>query len=100
MLLRQQRKVRQMIEQLQASRSQIEEKDLLIQQLQEQVEHLESENRELQDRVEHLTPGSDTPARQAASARSPGSSPPHAHDNRLWQRSKKPKSLMRVLESR
>uniref|UniRef100_V9L2N0 Tuftelin n=2 Tax=Callorhinchus milii TaxID=7868 RepID=V9L2N0_CALMI len=52
MLKSQQRKIRQMIDQLQKSRSQMEEKDLLINQLQDRVSHLESENQEMQDRLE------------------------------------------------
>ncbi|XP_077111457.1 tuftelin [Ranitomeya variabilis] len=54
MLKSQQRKVRQMIEQLQHSRTATQEKDLLIQELQEKVSWLQAENLELQDKLEHF----------------------------------------------
>ncbi|XP_069506607.1 tuftelin isoform X3 [Ambystoma mexicanum] len=54
MLKSQQRKVRQMIEQLQNSRFVIEEKDAIIQELQEKVSFLSAENLEMHDRIDHL----------------------------------------------
>ncbi|XP_073493449.1 tuftelin [Phyllobates terribilis] len=54
MLKSQQRKVRQMIEQLQNSRTTTQEKDSLIQELQEKVSWLQAENLELQDKLEHF----------------------------------------------
>ncbi|XP_069796270.1 tuftelin-like isoform X3 [Narcine bancroftii] len=92
----QQRKVRQMIEQLQASRKQIEEKDLLIQQLQERVDCLESENRELQDHVEHLNCSKST---QQRSLPERSAQEQDGLSNRFPMGVKKPKALMRVLET-
>ncbi|XP_069074429.1 tuftelin isoform X2 [Pleurodeles waltl] len=54
MLKSQQRKVRQMIEQLQNSRYVIDEKDAIIQDLQEKVSLLSAENLEMHDRIDHL----------------------------------------------
>ncbi|CAH2327454.1 Hypothetical predicted protein [Pelobates cultripes] len=54
MLKSQQRKVRQMIEQLQNSRTAMQEKDILIQELREKVSWLQAENLELQDKLEHF----------------------------------------------
>ncbi|NXT03874.1 TUFT1 protein, partial [Prunella fulvescens] len=59
MLKSQQRKVRQMIEQLQNSKSVIQAKDAAIQELKERVSYLEAEvgilgNLEMHDRIEHL----------------------------------------------
>ncbi|XP_007949071.2 tuftelin [Orycteropus afer afer] len=54
MLKSQQRKVRQMIEQLQNSKAVIQSKDLAIQELKEKVAYLEAENLEMHDRMEHL----------------------------------------------
>ncbi|XP_007485497.1 tuftelin isoform X3 [Monodelphis domestica] len=54
MLKSQQRKVRQMIEQLQNSKTVIQSKDTTIQELQEKVAYLEAENLEMHDRMEHL----------------------------------------------
>ncbi|KAG9469034.1 hypothetical protein GDO78_021335 [Eleutherodactylus coqui] len=54
MLKSQQRKVRQMIEQLQNSRTATQEKDSLIQELQDKVSWLQAENLELQDKLEHF----------------------------------------------
>ncbi|XP_053330908.1 tuftelin isoform X2 [Spea bombifrons] len=54
MLKSQQRKVRQMIEQLQNSRTAMQEKDSLIQDLREKVSWLQAENLELQDKLEHF----------------------------------------------
>ncbi|XP_068946103.1 tuftelin isoform X1 [Petaurus breviceps papuanus] len=54
MLKSQQRKVRQMIEQLQNSKTVIQSKDTTIQELKEKVAYLEAENLEMHDRMEHL----------------------------------------------
>ncbi|XP_065516255.1 tuftelin isoform X2 [Lathamus discolor] len=54
MLKSQQRKVRQMIEQLQNSKTVIQAKDTVIQELKERVAYLEAENLEMHDRIEHL----------------------------------------------
>lgn len=54
MLKSQQRKVRQMIEQLQNSKAVIQSKDTTIQELKEKVAYLEAENLEMHDRIEHL----------------------------------------------
>nr|XP_033780398.1 tuftelin isoform X2 [Geotrypetes seraphini] len=54
MLKSQQRKVRHMIEQLQNARTLIQEKDRIIQELQERVSSLQAENLEMHDRMEHL----------------------------------------------
>ncbi|XP_049736437.1 tuftelin isoform X2 [Elephas maximus indicus] len=54
MLKSQQRKVRQMIEQLQNSKAVIQSKDTTIQELKEKVAYLEAENLEMHDRMEHL----------------------------------------------
>uniref|UniRef100_A0A667ZGG8 Tuftelin 1a n=1 Tax=Myripristis murdjan TaxID=586833 RepID=A0A667ZGG8_9TELE len=57
MLKSQQRKVRHMIEQLQNSRTVIQERDRVIMDLEERVAFLEAENRELHDRMEHFLDG-------------------------------------------
>ncbi|XP_035283687.1 tuftelin-like isoform X1 [Anguilla anguilla] len=57
MLKSQQRKVRHMIEQLQNSRTVIQERDRVIQDLQEKVAYLEAENRELRDRMDFYLGG-------------------------------------------
>ncbi|XP_070353156.1 tuftelin isoform X6 [Equus asinus] len=54
MLKSQQRKVRQMIEQLQNSKAVIQSKDTTIQELKEKIAYLEAENLEMHDRIEHL----------------------------------------------
>ncbi|XP_058016357.1 tuftelin isoform X2 [Ahaetulla prasina] len=54
MLKSQQRKVRQMIEQLQNSKTVIQSKDAIIHELKERVAYLEAENLEMHDRMEHL----------------------------------------------
>ncbi|XP_039697559.1 tuftelin isoform X2 [Pteropus medius] len=54
MLKSQQRKVRQMIEQLQNSKAVIQSKDTTIQELKEKITYLEAENLEMHDRMEHL----------------------------------------------
>ncbi|XP_041037468.1 tuftelin-like isoform X1 [Carcharodon carcharias] len=100
MLKSQQRKVRQMIEQIQTSRSQIEEKDVLIQQLQERVEHLESENREMQDHLEYVTRGEGRTQQGSLTSRGQGLTDHQiSHSSRLPLGSKKPRALVRVLET-
>ncbi|XP_030639475.1 tuftelin 1a [Chanos chanos] len=54
MLKSQQRKLRQMIEQLQNSRMVIQERDRVIRELEERVSFLEGENRELRDQVDYF----------------------------------------------
>ncbi|XP_028910586.1 tuftelin isoform X2 [Ornithorhynchus anatinus] len=54
MLKSQQRKVRQMIEQLQNSKAVIQTRDATIQELKEKVAYLEAENLEMYERLEHL----------------------------------------------
>ncbi|XP_030043033.1 tuftelin isoform X2 [Microcaecilia unicolor] len=54
MLKSQQRKVRNMIEQLQNARMLIQEKDRIIHELQERVSSLQAENLEMRDRMEQL----------------------------------------------
>ncbi|XP_036372239.1 tuftelin-like isoform X1 [Megalops cyprinoides] len=57
MLKSQQRKVRQMIQQLQNSRTVIQERDRVIQDLEEKVAFLEAENRELHDQMDYFLGG-------------------------------------------
>nr|XP_020479467.1 tuftelin-like [Monopterus albus] len=59
MLKSQQRKVRHMIEQLQNSRTAIQERDRVIRDLEEKVAFLEAENKEMHDHMEHLLEGKD-----------------------------------------
>ncbi|XP_010739953.2 tuftelin isoform X1 [Larimichthys crocea] len=61
MLKCQQRKVRQMIEQLQNSRTVIQERDRVIRDLEEKVAFLEAENREMHDHMEYFLAGQDPP---------------------------------------
>ncbi|XP_041664531.1 tuftelin 1b [Cheilinus undulatus] len=61
MLKSQQRKVRHMIEQLQNSRTVIQERDRVISDLEEKVAFLEAENREMQDHMEYFLAGQDPP---------------------------------------
>lgn len=62
MLKSQQRKLRNMIEQLQHTRFVLEEKDRIIMDLEEKVAFLEAENKEMQDHMEYLQAGQDFPA--------------------------------------
>ncbi|XP_038580754.1 tuftelin 1b isoform X2 [Micropterus salmoides] len=59
MLKSQQRKVRHMIEQLQNSRTVIQERDRVIMDLEEKVAFLEAENREMHDHMEYFLAGQD-----------------------------------------
>ncbi|KAI3358679.1 hypothetical protein L3Q82_015087 [Scortum barcoo] len=61
MLKSQQRKVRHMIEQLQNSRTVIQERDRVIRDLEEKVAFLEAENREMHDHMEYFLAGQDPP---------------------------------------
>ncbi|XP_078123520.1 tuftelin 1b isoform X2 [Sander vitreus] len=61
MLKSQQRKVRHMIEQLQNSRTVIQERDRFIRDLEERVAFLEAENREMHDHMEYFLAGQDPP---------------------------------------
>lgn len=57
MLKSQQRKLRQMIEQLQNSRMMIQERDRIIKELEEKVAFLEAENREMRDHMDYYAGG-------------------------------------------
>ncbi|XP_069549696.1 tuftelin 1b isoform X1 [Brachyistius frenatus] len=57
MLKSQQRKVRHMIEQLQNSRTVLQERDRVIRDLEEKVAFLEAENREMHDHMEYFLAG-------------------------------------------
>uniref|UniRef100_A0A3P9Q597 Tuftelin-like n=1 Tax=Poecilia reticulata TaxID=8081 RepID=A0A3P9Q597_POERE len=57
-----QRKLRLMIEQLQQSRTVLQERDRVIMDLEEKVAFLEAENKELHDHMEHFLAGRDRPA--------------------------------------
>ncbi|KAJ8000330.1 hypothetical protein DPEC_G00203710 [Dallia pectoralis] len=61
MLKCQQRKVRNMIEQLQNSRTVIQERDRVIRDLEEKVAFLEAENTEMRDQMEYLMEGGQIP---------------------------------------
>lgn len=61
MLKSQQRKVRHMIEQLQNSRTVIQERDRVIRDLEEKVAFLEAENREMHDHMEYFLAGQEVP---------------------------------------
>ncbi|XP_034747044.1 tuftelin 1b isoform X1 [Etheostoma cragini] len=61
MLKCQQRKVRHMIEQLQNSRTVIQERERFIRDLEERVAFLEAENREMHDHMEYFLAGQEPP---------------------------------------
>ncbi|KAM8767134.1 tuftelin 1b isoform 1-T1 [Acanthopagrus schlegelii] len=61
MLKSQQRKVRHMIEQLQNSRTVIQERDRVVRDLEERVAYLEAENREMHDHMEYFLAGQEPP---------------------------------------
>ncbi|XP_008282074.1 tuftelin 1b isoform X2 [Stegastes partitus] len=61
MLKSQQRKVRHMIEQLQNSRTVLQERDRVIRDLEERVAFLEAENREMHDHMEYFLAGQEPP---------------------------------------
>lgn len=61
MLKSQQRKVRHMIEQLQNSRTVLQERDRAIRDLEERVAFLEAENREMHDHMEYFLAGQEPP---------------------------------------
>ncbi|KAJ8403158.1 hypothetical protein AAFF_G00360740 [Aldrovandia affinis] len=70
MLKSQQRKVRHMIQQLQNSRTVIQERDRVIQDLEEKVAFLEAENRELHDQMDFYLGGQKTTSSHLTSERS------------------------------
>ncbi|XP_066412708.1 tuftelin-like isoform X2 [Molothrus aeneus] len=70
MLKSQQRKVPQMIKQLQNSKSVIQAKDAAIQELKERVSYLEAENLEMHDQIEHLIEKQVSRGRSSARTRS------------------------------
>ncbi|XP_074836885.1 tuftelin isoform X3 [Carettochelys insculpta] len=97
MLKSQQRKVRQMIEQLQNSKTVIHAKDMIIQELKERVAYLEAENLEMHDRIEHLIEKQINPGSQSTRARSKSES---MSSKRLMKPiGPKPLPLIRVLET-
>ncbi|XP_034612452.1 tuftelin isoform X1 [Trachemys scripta elegans] len=97
MLKSQQRKVRQMIEQLQNSKTVIHAKDVIIQELKERVAYLEAENLEMHDRIEHLIEKQTNPGSYGTRARSKSES---ASSKRLAKPlGPKPLPLIRVLET-
>lgn len=61
MLMSQQRKVRHMIEQLQNSRTVLQERDRAIRDLEEKVAFLEAENKEMHDHMEYFLAGQEPP---------------------------------------
>jgi len=61
MLKSQQRKVRHMIEQLQNSRTVLQERDRFIGDLEEKVAFLEAENREMHDHLDYFLAGQESP---------------------------------------
>ncbi|KAM9838982.1 tuftelin 1b isoform 2-T2 [Aulostomus maculatus] len=61
MLKCQQRKMRHMIEQLQNSRTILQERDRVIRDLEEKVAFLEAENKEMHDHMEYFLAGQDPP---------------------------------------
>ncbi|XP_078525773.1 tuftelin isoform X2 [Lissotriton helveticus] len=98
MLKSQQRKVRQMIEQLQNSRYVIDEKDAIIQDLQEKVALLSAENLEMHDRIDHLL---GKPAGHSTYASKSYSKPDLQNGRRQYMQPGPPKPLplIRVLET-
>ncbi|CAL8295055.1 unnamed protein product [Merluccius merluccius] len=70
MLKSQQRKVRHMIEQLQNSRTVIQERDRVIRDLEEKVAFLEAENREMQHHMEYFS-GEEEPPPMTPSEKQP-----------------------------
>ncbi|XP_026156616.1 tuftelin 1b isoform X2 [Mastacembelus armatus] len=61
MLKSQQRKVREMIEKVQNSRTAIQERDRVIRDLEERVAFLEAENKEMHDHMEYMQAGQEPP---------------------------------------
>ncbi|KAM6234380.1 tuftelin isoform 1-T1 [Porphyrio hochstetteri] len=94
MLKSQQRKVRQMIEQLQNSKTVIQAKDAMIQELKEKVAYLEAENLEMHDRIEHLIEKQVSRGSHSARARSKSE---YVSSKRLT--GPKPLPLIRVVET-
>ncbi|KAG5856446.1 hypothetical protein ANANG_G00008050 [Anguilla anguilla] len=71
MLKSQQRKVRHMIEQLENSRTVIQERDHMIRELEEKVAYLEAENRELHDQMDYFLGGQRPNLNKPSPERSP-----------------------------
>ncbi|XP_029882271.1 tuftelin isoform X3 [Aquila chrysaetos chrysaetos] len=94
MLKSQQRKVRQMIEQLQNSKTVIQAKDAMIQELKEKVAYLEAENLEMHDRIEHLIEKQVSRGSHSSRARSKSE---YVSSKRLT--GPKPLPLIRVVET-
>ncbi|XP_052521032.1 tuftelin isoform X5 [Tympanuchus pallidicinctus] len=94
MLKSQQRKVRQMIEQLQNSKTVIQAKDAVIQELKEKVAYLEAENLEMHDRIEHLIEKQVSRGGHSSRARSKSE---YVSSKRLM--GPKPLPLIRVVET-
>uniref|UniRef100_A0A8C3PLW2 Tuftelin 1 n=1 Tax=Calidris pygmaea TaxID=425635 RepID=A0A8C3PLW2_9CHAR len=94
MLKSQQRKVRQMIEQLQNSKAVIQAKDGMIQELKERVAYLEAENLEMHDRIEHLIEKQVSRGGHSSRARSKSE---YVSSKRLM--GPKPLPLIRVVET-
>ncbi|XP_054619464.1 tuftelin 1b [Dunckerocampus dactyliophorus] len=69
MLKSQQRKVRHMIEQLQNSRTVLQERDRVIKDLEEKVAFLEAENREMHDHMDYFLSGQDPPPLKCAESK-------------------------------
>ncbi|XP_068108557.1 tuftelin isoform X1 [Hyperolius riggenbachi] len=95
----QQRKVRQMIEQLQNSRTAMGEKDAMIHELKEKVSWLQAENLELQDKLEHFL--STQPGQQTSYLQRPLSRPHLQNVKRVYipAGSGRPMPLIRVVET-
>ncbi|NXG83617.1 TUFT1 protein, partial [Stercorarius parasiticus] len=97
MLKSQQRKVRQMIEQLQNSKTVIQAKDAVIQELKERVAYLEAENLEMHDRIEHLIEKQVSRGSHSSRARSKSEYVSRYAGNTLT--GPKPLPLIRVVET-
>ncbi|XP_074044945.1 tuftelin isoform X1 [Macrotis lagotis] len=97
MLKSQQRKVRQMIEQLQNSKTVIQSKDTTIQELKEKVAYLEAENLEMHDRMEHLIEKQISPGNFSTQTRTKSDSLGNVRISR--PPNPKPLPLIRVVET-
>ncbi|XP_072500937.1 tuftelin [Notamacropus eugenii] len=97
MLKSQQRKVRQMIEQLQNSKTVIQSKDTTIQELKEKVAYLEAENLEMHDRMEHLIEKQISPGNFSTQTRTKSDSLASVRISR--PPNPKPLPLIRVVET-
>ncbi|XP_054403928.1 tuftelin isoform X1 [Pongo pygmaeus] len=97
MLKSQQRKVRQMIEQLQNSKAVIQSKDTTIQELKEKIAYLEAENLEMHDRMEHLIEKQISHGNFSTQARAKTENPGSIRISK--PPSPKPKPVIRVVET-